>query len=519
MKRLITTISVVGILLSGCSFLDVPLESSVSTSNYYQTAEEFDMSLTGVYNILLSANWDDDARYGTYFYGFLVLGRVGTDEMVVAYDNGHGESAVGDYTYTPTNVFISRTWYMMYKGIYRANVIIDRLTPMDIGNESEKARILGEAYFLRSFFYFHLVRLYGEVPVVEHETTDLSMLNMTKAPIADVYSLIVSDLQKAKDFLPQQSANGRPCAMTASVMLGKVYLQMAGEPLKDSSAAALAEAELSDVVSSGKYSLVEDYFSQFDGRHEYNSEYIWDIEFSNNGTTTYGGQVGTVAGVPNPAGLYWTMIRTCPEFYNTFEENDLRRDNVARFIYVYDDEGNLKPEYFDTSTGATDYYYFAFKFRHPLTAEERGSGWANWANPINFPVTRYADVLLMYAEAGLRAHGTMSVEQLECFNSVRRRGFGKPADTPAPGIDKSAVTLDDILTERSHELCFEGHRWYDLVRFGKLEEAVKSIGTDPITAQFNNQAQNIREKHKFFPVPQDVIDASNGAITQNELWK
>ena len=515
MKKTIISIAAALLCLTSCDFLEVPLESSVSTSNYYNTTEEFDMSLTGVYNILLSANWSDDARYGTYFQGFLILGRVGTDEMVVRYDNGHGEKAISDYTYTPTNLYVTRPWYMMYKGIQRTNVIIDRLTPKNFSDAAEKTRILAEAYFLRAFFYFHLVRLYGEVPLVVKEVSDIEGMDMKKYSIAEVYKQIVSDLKQAQA-LPAVSAAGRPDQRAAKVMLAKVYLQMAGEPLKDATAAKLAETLLEDVVNNGGYQLVEDYFSQFDGKHEYNTEYVWDIEFSNNGTTMYGGQVGTTEGVPSPESLYWTMLSSCPEFYNTFNEKDLRRNSIARFQLVYDNDFNIIPESF-SGTG-TDYYYWAYKFRHALTAEERGSGWANWANPINFPVTRYADVLLMYAEAGLRANGKASAKQLECVNMVRRRGFGVPIDKPSP-YDLPEVTYDNLLAERSFELCFEGHRWYDLVRFGKLEEAVKKVGTDPISAETHTQASNIQPKHCFYPVPQDVIDASHGAITQNELWK
>ena len=207
MKKTIISIAAVLLCLTSCNFLEVPLESSVSTSNYYNTTEEFDMSLTGVYNILLSANWSDDARYGTYFQGFLILGRVGTDEMVVRYDNGHGEKAISDYTYTPTNVYVTRPWYMMYKGIQRANVIIDRLTPKNFSDVAEKTRILSEAYFLRAFFYFHLVRLYGEVPLIIKEVSDIEGMDMKKYSIADVYKQIVSDLKQAQS-LPAISAAG-----------------------------------------------------------------------------------------------------------------------------------------------------------------------------------------------------------------------------------------------------------------------------------------------------------------------
>ena len=140
-------IAVAGCIFSACSdFLDVPLESTVATSNFYKTAEEFDMGLTGVYNMLLSAEWANGDRYGSYFQGFLILGRVGTDEMIIPTNIDGNETELCNYTYTPSHRYISRTWYVQYRGIQRACVIIDRLTDTDIGNESEKKRILGEAY-------------------------------------------------------------------------------------------------------------------------------------------------------------------------------------------------------------------------------------------------------------------------------------------------------------------------------------------------------------------------------------
>lgn len=520
-KKHIITVPLVAaaMCLASCSFLDVPLESTVSTANYYKSLQEFDMSLTGVYNNLIDAI--DDARYGSYFQGFLVVGRVGTDEMYAAYNNGHEEKAFSDYTYTPENVYVTRPWFMLYRGIYRANVIIDRLTPMSFSDTGEKNRILGEAYFLRAFFYFHLVRLYGSVPLAVHETTDVEMLDLTRCPVADVYSQIVSDFTTASELLPENSVNGRAGRYAAMTMLGKAYLQMSGEPLNDPDAAAKSEEVLKKVIDSGRFALVTDYFAQFDGHHEYGSEYIWDIEFCMDGTTTYGGQLGTTEGVENPASLYWTMIRTFPSFYDSFDSKDLRRDNVARFRFKYDDDGNLVEEkaedvFITDEAKARDYFYWAYKFRHALNPEDRGTGWANWANPINFPVTRYADVLLMYAEAGLRAHGTASAEQVEAVNKVRRRGFGRPIDSPAPGVDYSQLTLDRILDERSFELCFEGHRWYDLVRFGKLEEKVKERCHENLG--LCESARNIKSKHLYYPVPQDVIDASNGKITQSEPW-
>lgn len=517
MKKYII-ILVLALCCSCKDFLTVPLESSVSTGNYYKTLEDFDLSLNGVYNVLISANWDDDARWGSYFSGFMVLGRIGTDELYAAYNSD--DMAMGNYTYTPRHKIVSRTWYMMYKGIQRSNVIINRIASFP--DSAEKNRILGEAHFLRSFFYFHLVRLYGEIPLVKEEVSDPSKMDLKKYPIADVYQFITDNLKLSIDLLPEESVKAHPCKLTAKAMLGKVYLQMAGKPLEDKSAASLAEAQLKDVINSGKFSLETNYFELFDGKHEYGSEYIWDIEFTNDGTTTYGGQVGTFDGPSDPDNLYWVEIRAFPEFYDKFNASDKRRDAIARFRFIKDADEKLVPEYYildPAKPDDVDNYYYSYKFRHALTKEERGSGWANWANPINFPIIRYSDVLLMYAEAGLRANGNASNEQREYVNQVRRRGFAKPINTPNASIDLSTITYDNLLQERSFELCFEGQRWYDLVRFGKLIEAVQSVGIENFTKEFCSGAQNIKEKHNFLPIPQDVIDASNGAIEQNPLWK
>lgn len=530
MKKIIKSILTAAIAMAcvvSCNFLEIPLESSVSTSNYYKTTADFDMSLVGVYNTLLIANDADgqSIRFGTYFSGFMVLGRCGTDEMFANY-GGNGEMEISQYTYTENCTYLAKTWSAMYRGIQRANVIINRLEPMAELAGAEKDRILGESYFLRSFFYFHLVRLFENVPIITEETTDPSLLDITVKPCSQVYAQIVDDLKKAKELLPDSNIGGRPAKLTATAMLGKVYLQMSGKPLEDPAAAGLAETELKQVIDSGQYALVDDFFAQFDGKHEHGTEYVWDIEFTNDGTTKYGGQVGTMEGMSTDGdNLYWVQLRTSREFYETFNPNDKRKDCVARYILVHDDAGMLVPEYYDPSEhdeGSVDYYYFVYKFRHGLTKEDRGAGWANWANPINFPIIRYSDVLLMYAEAQLRSKGAADNEAREYVNQVRRRGFGKTgADimTPNASIDLATITLDNLLDERSFELAFEGQRWYDLVRFGKLEEKVKTLSKYVATTAQTSQALNIKPKHVVYPIPQSAIDASNGVIVQHELWR
>lgn len=519
MKKYILVLLVALNFWSCDDFLDVPVKSNISTSNFFQTKEDFDMALTGAYNILTSAEWDPGHRWGNYFEGLMYLGRVGTDECYVIH--GDYDQQISNYTYTPDNYIVSRTWFVQYVGISRTNTILNRYETSNVKlSETDKNRILGETYFLRGFFYFTLAKYFGEIPLVLNEVIDVSKLDTEKASLEKVYEQIISDFKKAEELLPVSNTNGRAHKYAATTFLAKVYLQMAGQPLNDPNSAALAEKAASDVINSGLFNLVDDYFSLFDASNEYSSEYIFDIDFSNTEDAThYGGQVGTVDGISTPYDLYWQKVRTCQEFYEKFDSKDNRRNSIADFRYILNGDKLV----IDRTPSAIDGNYYVYKFRHPLDEADRGSTWVNWSNPINFPVTRYADVLLIQAEASARAGKTPTAEGLENLNKVRRRGFGVDINTPNPNVDLTAMSydkfMDAVLQERNFELCFEGHRWCDLVRFGKLEEGVKSFSKYEKTLEHTKQAANFKAKHVILPIPQDVINASNGKIAQNPLWK
>ena len=508
-----------------CDFLETKVESNITTQNFFKTTADFDMALTGIYYTFTSVEWDAQHRYGNYFTGFMYWGRIGTDECFVPSAN-NGEDMIGFYTYTPEHLFVEKVWFMQYLGIQRANVVLNRLEQYDGGeiSESDMDRIAGEAYFLRGWFYFQLARYFGEVPLVLTETTDISELDTRKATLAEVYDRVIKDFEAAEELLPVTNTAGHAHKYAATALKARAYLQMSGEPLRDNSAAALSAQACRDVIQNGGFSLVEDYFSQFDGNHEHNSEYIFDVEFDNSHSNSlYGGQVGTTDGIPHTDQIYWTQVRTFPEMYRKFEENDLRRGsvNAGGHAILNPDTGKMEIVYDDDYEGN----YWVYKFRHPLDKADRGNSWANWCNNINFPIIRYADVLLMLAEAEWRATGTPSSEAIEYVNQVRRRGYGVDINTANADVDWHSGDGDFgefILEERSRELCFEGHRWADLVRFGKLQEAYRSVGQDPdwvLTPTYQTLMNNCQEKHSIFPIPQSVIDASNGAITQNPLWQ
>lgn len=506
-------------IFSCSDFLNVPLEGNIATENFFKTKEDFDMALTGAYSVLTSAEWNAGHRWGNYFEGMLYLGRVGTDECYTIY--GTNDHQISNYTYTPGNYIVSRTWFMQYLGIARTSTIIDRMATGDAKmTQNEKDAILGEAYFLRGFYYFNLARYFGEVPLVLNEVTDVSTLNTDKAPLAEVYAQVISDFQTAEGLLPVSNTNGRAHKYAATTFLAKAYLQMAGQPLNDNTAAEKAATAAKKVIDSGLFGLTDNYFSLFDASNEYSKEYIFDVEFSNTeNATLYGGQVATTDGISTPYNLYWQKVRTCQEFYEKFNPDDKRRDAIATFRYILVNDELVK----DSDPVAIGGNYYVYKFRHPLREEDRGTTWVNWSNPINFPITRYADLLLIYAEASARATHTVSADALEWVNKIRRRGFNVNMDMPAARVDLPSMPADEflqaLLQERSFELSFEGHRWFDLVRYGQLETAVKSLSKYPKTLEQTSQATNFRPRHVILPIPQDVIDASNGKIEQNPLWK
>jgi hypothetical protein len=348
--------------------------------------------------------------------------------------------------------------------------------------------------------------------LVIKEVTDLSLLSLERASLADTYKQIINDFSEAEKLLPANNLNGRARKYAASTFLAKAYLQMSGEPLKDPTAAAKAVEYTTKVINQGGFALLNSYKECFNWRNEYHSEYIFDVEYTFCGNCE-GGQVGTWEGVPDFTFTQaYTLVRTFADFYWSYDPKDLRRDwNVAHYRIV-DENGTTAP------LGKGDTTYFAYKWRHPTKRSDRPTGFFEWQSPFNFPLTRYADVLLMHAEAMWRVAGSpaafTNAEALEAINQVRRRGYGKPIRTPDPTVDLASISEQAILNERKWELCYEGHRWHDLIRFGKLEEAVKSINYTH-DSQLPRPDLSIQQFNRFFPIPQSQIDVSKGKLTQN----
>ena len=495
MKNLVLFILSI-ILFSSCEDqLDIAPKSNIELGNFFATTEDFDLALTGAYDPI--AVHQGDRGFGTYFKGLLMMGRAGTDEMLV--NQGFWDATgkeIGNYTFTAFSRIPSAVWQMQYVGISRCNVVISKIKNTNVTMpEATKQRILGEASFLRAFYYFQLARYYGGVPIIT-EDTNLNEFKNIRSSLAETYEMIINDLKVAEANIPVINEPGRVTKYAAKSYLAKVYLQMSGEPLKDATAASKAAAYAKDVIDNGPYDLEPNYTDVFKLDHEHGIEYIFSAEYI--ATNNEGGEVGTWDGPPGnwTHTITYSICRAMPELYNSYEDGDLRRDyNIVDYVVV-DADGNTQP--------TNDGFYYAFKWRHDPNPATRGYA-TEWQSPFNFPLTRFADVLLIYAEAQTRADGSPNADAYSAINRVRSRaGLGNLSGLSGPDF------LQTVLDERKRELCYEGHRWADLVRYGKLIEAVRA------SSEGNNiAAANIKEHHVLFPVPDREIQVSGGDLKQN----
>ena len=475
--------------------LDVAPQSNLELGNFFATSGDFDLALTGAYDPI--AVHQGDKGFGTYFKGLLMMGRAGTDEMYV--NQGFWDATgkeIGNYTYSAFSRIPNAVWEMQYVGISRCNVVIREIKNTKVSMPAAtKQRILGEASFLRAFYYFQLARYYGGVPIIT-ENTNLNEFRNIRSSLAETYEIIINDLKVAEEKFrllmnPEEQLN-----LQLNLIWLKVYLQMSGQPLNDVSAAAKAATYAKDVIDNGPYALEPNYADVFALQNEHGPEYIFSAEYM--ATNNEGGEVGTWDGPPGnwTNTITYSICRAMPEFFNSYTSGDVRRDhNIVDYV-VIDANGNTQP--------TDDGFYYAFKWRHDPNPDTRGYA-TEWQSPFNFPLTRFADVLLIYAEAQTRADGSPNADAYTAINRVRTRaGLGNLSGLSGPDFLKA------VLDERKWELCYEGHRWADLVRYGKLIDVVRSSTEgNPIAAA------NIKEHHVLFPVPDREIQVSDGDLVQN----
>ena len=496
------------IIMAGCQKdLEIANPNALTIANFWQTEADAVRGVNAVYSTL---HRGAISRWQWFYYEIRSdVGRSTSPDPGIV--NNMDQFNINDNAYGNT----VGVWADNYVGIFRANQVLDNVPDMDI-DDNLKERIIGEAYFLRGLFYYHLATLFGNVPL-QLETSSPEDLPSTSSQ-QQVFAQIESDLMQAADRLPLKQGYaaddlGRATRGSAQALLAKVYMQQQKY--------AEALGPLSWFITgggAGQYSLMPNYRDNFLITSENNNESVFEWQFEINSTETTDDDVAT----PNH-NIGSSISQFLAPKPIGFADGEAHRWIVHEFLEETTTSGARDPRleasflYDSTNVGGpTQTIVYGVNWQQRLNTNQIVPGvffrkflndhWRNaesFRSPNNYRHIRYADVLLMYAEC-LNATGSTGMAY-EYVDQVRARAGLAPLSEVAPGLSQTGF-LDQIKHERLTELSGEGHRWTDLARWGDLGPQLAE--RDPA---FNNFIVN---KHELLPIPQLDLDI-NPNMRQN----
>lgn len=483
MKKLIYT-SIITLSLLSCVSLEEEPKSFITSEQFYQNEEQAIAAVNAVYNGINSST------HTLYNRLLQIATEMATDDYVAGprARNAHVRALSG-LTHDALNDRMQELWRQSYDVINRANIAIDRIEGNANITEPLRSRLVNESKFIRALMYFNLVRWFGGVPIILHETTSLdkASLHVSKATEPEVYTQIINDLKDA-EALPaphQYGANdvGRVTAGSARSLLAKVYLTQENWQL--------AAEKSKEVIDSEWYELFDSFADVFNVATKNGKEHIFSAQFKGY-FNFYGNMLGGTAApneVPGVNGDYADALNAESGLYESFDDTDERKAVTFATQLVSPVNGNLytfEPhlhKYYDATT--------------PASPGESSK---------NTPIIRYAEVLLIHAEA-LSQHEGATAAAYASLDAVRERaGLDKLADI-SPGLSKEDFR-EAVYEERRKELVYEYQRWFDLARRGpdyyvaKLHAAGKTAAAP---------------RHVHFPTPQREIDI-NPKLEQHPDW-
>lgn len=527
---------------SSCSdLLDEKLYGQYVTEDYFTTVSRLESAVEGIYKPLINKQ-----AYGQMW----MVAESGVDNYRINGSLGHVARDVGNYNVNTNNAWVEKAWSLYFDGVNRANTVIaygENATPKNEGEELKKERLMAEAHFMRGLLYFDLVKWWGGVPLMLEPSKAEDNFDRERESRNAVYAQIVEDMENAISKLEWATTGdqGRVNKGAAMGILARVYLFKGGYYLdidgKIKRNDAYKEdykraAELLDqLIKSGKHGLETSYEYLFKDYYCLTSEYrpyesLFELDFlaiSGEPDGLFGvwgtyNSPETAADVPQ--GRANAFMKTFGHFYDSFDSKDLRRDiSIDPNKYTWDKATNSLVV--TKQNRKKSYLWAPGKWRRIWHTMQKVD---NNNTDINYIMLRYSDVLLMYAEAENELNGPTALA-VERFNQVRRRGFGKPIETPDASVDKkfssSADFFNAIVDERSWELCFEGHRRQDLIRWNLLEtkvkETAKTIADEIAEGILENKANFFAGdkfesgKSELLPIPARDILETSGLLEQN----
>ena len=485
-KKIITAIAAFSILSlnisCGDDFVERTPVYSIDSENYFNSQQDYEYALIAVYDVLQSS------------YVNVLLGEIASDNTFAGGESATdvpGFQQVDDMTHTPINPNVKNVWDWMFAGVNRANYILEFQDKTDFEG---KEHIIAQARFLRAYFHFELVKWFGGIPMKGDQR--FAVGDETAIPRStpqEVYASIEADLQYAIENLSTDTQEqGRVTVGAARALLGKAYLYQN----KNAEAAAMLET----VIQSGAYSLVTNYATIFENSGENGPESVFEVQYSDAEGAGFGclqcSEGNVAVGFNGPRNFVGPLFDSgysfnipTPEAYNAFEAGDHRRDEAILDIVAF---AAANP---GVSYGVGYEHTGYFNKKYIPRQGDLNLGDSKLTNPNNYRSIRYADVLLMAAEAFNKAGDDAKAQTY--VNMVRQRAF---SDVNHNYTATGAALGDLIFAERRRELLGEGHRFFDLVRTGRAAAEIDGFTTG---------------KNELFPLPYEEIQFSNGNWAQN----
>jgi hypothetical protein len=514
-------IAILMVVISSCKdeFIETEPQGTILEDNYYQSEEQMFRGLIAAYDPL---QW-------TFAQGAwsssVMLGEIRSDNANAGGDPSDGDQpgwqAIDDFLNTSLTLESEAFWKKGWWGVYRANLIINN----DDFNSDAVEEYKAEAKFLRAFYHFDMFRIFGPVPVLDHVVLENEYRELKRASLNEVFEFITTDLEEAIPLLPDQkytgSLAGRVSKTTAQALLGKVYLYWADMSNDDPALFDQAATHLNSVITSGQYQLLDDYHQLFAFGVKNTEESVFEIQHTNAVPADWGGQefidgnmITQLCGIRGLCSDHpeynagWGFLLPTESLYSHFLNDDEYR-RTASIVSVEELEAQgCNINMAEQNTADFDGYW-QVKYANYKDYTAPNGGDINLQKDPNQPVIRYADVLLMYAEALERGSGSAG-EAMQYVDMVRERAAG-PGDnsgdfrtTQQLMADEGMNLLEAIWYERRAEFACEGDRWFDIVRSDRVQNSL-------FTAQ---KAGNLDPGQIFLPIPQRDIDNTGGSLTE-----
>lgn len=482
---------------SSCKkYLDEKNQSNFDKSNYFQTSAQAQTFVNGLYTSLyLFQNGD---AYGESPFITIELFAGHATSLGQSVNNGNVIHQRTD----AVNPGFEDVWENSYKCIANANLALERIpaiTPMD---ETLRKRLLGETLFLRAFFYYHLVRLYGDVPLITSSVTlDNPDLYPERTATDKVYDQIISDLQAAEAApLPEVDQTGRVSLGAVHTLLASVYLTTAGYPLQKTANYALAAAEAEKVLNN--YTLFTDYAFLHDNAHKNQGELIFQSQYQVSVKTNAIPQLTVPFNLLVGAwGDHLGAMIPTDQFVASYEAGDLRAEERQFYFSSY-------PQNNDPTKIINFGEHALYKYFH---VESSLQGTTNSGkSDENWTFLRLPEAMLIYAEATNEVSGPTQAAY-DQVNKIRARA--KLA--PLSGLTKEQFRIA-IWKERYHELAYEDKAYFDIQRTHMVYDVVNNTFGDALTTP-TEQGVTMKEQYYLWPIPQREI-STNSKLTQNPGW-